>query len=351
MEYFKQAISEAMVPISALLASAVLFGIFIAFAGASPFETYALMYKGAFGSWFSWQNTLQRAAPLLLTALCTALPAQMGLVIIGGEGALVVGGLVSVMTVLALRDFLPILAVQIAMLSGGFVAGGLWVAGIGALRHKRGVNEIISSLLLVFIAIAILNLLVEGIMRDPSQPQKSSTQHIGEEIMLGNIPGMDVHWGLVIGLVFCIVAYVIMYRTPFRFGARIVGGNPRAALMVGLPVGRLIIITCALGGAAAGLAGAVEIGAVHGRANSALVAGYGFTGILVAFMARQNPLAIIPVALLFGGIDASGGLIQRRLDLPNAAVEVLQGIIFVVVLAFETFRGGFPFFRKGADWR
>ena len=146
MEYFKQAISEAMVPISALLASAVLFGIFIAFAGASPFETYALMYKGAFGSWFSWQNTLQRAAPLLLTALCTALPAQMGLVIIGGEGALVVGGLVSVMTVLALRDFLPILAVQIAMLSGGFVAGGLWVAGIGALRHKRGVNEIISSL-------------------------------------------------------------------------------------------------------------------------------------------------------------------------------------------------------------
>ena len=130
-----------------------------------------------------------------------------------------------------------------------------------------------------------------------------------------------------------------------------VSRNPRAALMVGLPVGRLIIITCALGGAAAGLAGAVEIGAVHGRANSALVAGYGFTGILVAFMARQNPLAIIPVALLFGGIDASGGLIQRRLDLPNAAVEVLQGIIFVVVLAFETFRGGFPFFRKGADWR
>ena len=116
--------------------------------------------------------------------------------------------------------------------------------------------------------------------------------------------------------------------------------------MLGLPVGKLLIITCAVGGAAAGLAGAIEIGAVHGRANSALIAGYGFTGVLVAFMARQNPLAILPVALLFGGIEASGGLVQRRLDLPNASVEVLKGIIFVVVLTFETLSGRLPFFKR-----
>ncbi len=346
MDYFTDKLSAALVPILALLVSAVLFGIFVAFAGVSPFETYALIYKGAFGTWFSWQNSLQRAAPLLLTALCTALPAQMGLVIIGGEGALVIGGLASVSTALVLQSFLPPVAVQITMLLAGTIAGAIWIGGIGALRHKRGVNEIISSLLLVYIAIAILNTLVEGIMRDPGQPQKSSTHPVADTVMFGNLPGMDVHWGLLIGVMFCIATFVLMYLTPFGFSARIVGGNPRAARMLGLPVGKLVIIICAVGGGAAGLAGAIEVAAVHGRANSALIAGYGFTGILVAFMARQNPLAIIPVALLFGGIEASGGLVQRRLDLPNAAVEVLKGIIFVVVLAFETFSGRLGFLKR-----
>ncbi|NQU55612.1 MAG: ABC transporter permease [Rhodospirillales bacterium] len=347
MDTIRNALSGILVPVSALLISGMIFGIFVALAGADPFETYALLYKGAFGSWFSWQNTLQRSAPFLLTALCTALPAQMGLVIIGGEGALIIGGLASVTAALAVKDIMPPFAVQATMLSVGMIAGAAWVGGIGALRHFRGVNEIISGLLLVYIAVAILNFLVEGVMRDPGQPAKSSTHYIGDDVMMGYIPGMEVHWGLVFGVIFCVIAYFIMYRTPFGFAARIVGGNPRAARMLGLSVGKLLVITCAIGGAAAGLAGAIEVGAVHGRANTALIAGYGFTGILVAFMARQNPLAIIPVAILFGGIEASGGLIQRRLELPNAAVEVLQGIIFIVVLAFETFSGRFPFLKKG----
>jgi simple sugar transport system permease protein len=115
--------------------------------------------------------------------------------------------------------------------------------------------------------------------------------------------------------------------------------------MVGLPVGRLIVITCALAGAAAGLAGMVEVAAVQGRANATLVAGYGFTGILVSFLARHNPLAIIPVAIVLGGIGASGGLLQRRLGLPDATVLVLQGIIFILVLASEALYGRWRFFR------
>jgi simple sugar transport system permease protein len=115
--------------------------------------------------------------------------------------------------------------------------------------------------------------------------------------------------------------------------------------MAGLPVGRLILLTCALGGAAAGLAGMVEVAAVHGRANASLVVGYGYTGILVAFLARQNPLAIIPVAILLGGINASGGLLQRRLDLPDATVLVLQGLLFIVILASETMFGRLKIFQ------
>ena len=126
-----------------------------------------------------------------------------------------------------------------------------------------------------------------------------------------------------------------MRHTTFGFAARIVGGNARAARMAGLPVGRMTVIVTALAGAAAGLAGMVEVAAVQGSANANIAAGYGFTGILVAFLARQHPLAVIPVAILLGGIGASGGLLQRRLDLPDAAVLVLQGILFVALLAGE----------------
>src|SRR5260370_41857264 len=140
-----------------------------------------------------------------------------------------------------------------------------------------------------------------------------------------------------------------MYRIGFGVAARIAGGNIRAAKVVGLAVGRLILVTCFLAGAAAGLAGMIEVAAVQGRANANLAVGYGFTGILVSFLARHNPLAVIPVAILLGGINASGGLLQRRLGLPDASVLVLQGMIFVSVLASETLYGRFRIFRQGTS--
>lgn len=342
---FLGALEALAIPVLALAVSLVLFGIFVMLAGADFTEVFALMYKGAFGSSFSIQNTLQRASPLILVALCTALPAQLGMVIIGGEGALVIGGLASAAAAILLPEGTPALAVQTMMIVAGMTVGGCWIGLAGALRHYRGVNETISSLLLSYIAIAILNHMVFGPMRDPASLNHPSTRQIGEQNMVGAIPGMDVHWGLVFGIVFCVLAYILMFRTTFGFSARIVGGNVRAAAVAGLPVGRLLIVTCIIAGAAAGLAGAMEVAAVHGAANDSLAAGYGYTGILVAFLARHNPLAIIPVALLLGGIDASGGLLQRRLDLPDATVLVLQGIIFVVVLASETLFGRFRVFR------
>ena len=136
-----------------------------------------------------------------------------------------------------------------------------------------------------------------------------------------------------------------MSRTTFGFAARVTGGNFRAALAQGLPVGRLIVVCSAIAGACAGLAGFFEVAAIQGRANASLAAGYGFTGILVSFLARHNPLAIPPVAILFGGIVASGGLIQRRMGLPDATVLVLQGLIFVVLLMSETLYGRFSIFQ------
>jgi ABC-type uncharacterized transport system permease subunit len=337
-------LESVLIPLAALLTSLLLFGGFVAAAGENPLDVYYEMYRGAFGTWFSFQNTLQRASPLLLTALCTALPARAGLIVIGGEGALVMGGLAAGAAGVALSGA-GIAVVLVGMMLAGALAGGLWIGAAGALRVYRGVNETISSLLLAYIGIALMNHFVEGPLRDPESLNKPSTRHIGEANMLGPIPGLDVHWGLVIGLVICVIAYVVMFRTVFGFSAAMIGGNPRAAKLSGVSVGKVVLITTALAGAAAGIAGALEVAAVHGRANASLVAGYGYTGILVAFLARHNGLAIVPVALFLGGLNASGGLLQRVFGLPDATVSVLQGLLFVVLLLSDSFYGRFDWGR------
>jgi simple sugar transport system permease protein len=231
------------------------------------------------------------------------------------------------------------MAVKCAMLGAGALVGGLWIGFAGALRAFRGVNETIATLLLNYIAIALLNHIVEGPLRDPASLNKPSTLPIGDDNMIGNLPGIDVHWGLAWGVGMCLVTWILMNRTTFGFAARMVGGNVRAALLNGLPVGRLIVIATFIGGVSAGLAGSIEVAAIHGTANASLVTGYGYTGVLVAFIARGNPLAVIPVSLLLGGIGASGGLLQRVFDLPDATVNVLQGILFISILFSETFYG------------
>jgi len=333
------ALGMLSVQLMAVVVALLLFAIFLGLVGANPLAVFADMYSGAFGSWFSVQNALARAAPLMLTALCTALPARLGLVIIGNEGALLMGGLAAAMcSPLIAPESSGYLALTI-MLSAGALAGALWIALSGVLRQQRGINETISSLLLFYVGLSLFRHLVEGPLRDPASLNKPSTSPLPEAHMLGAIGGSDVHYGLVFGLVACVAGYVLMERSSFGFAARVVGGNLKTARLMGLPVTKLLISVCAIGGAAAGLAGAIEVCAIHGSANASLYAGLGFSGILVAFVARHNPLAIIPVAFLLGGIQASGGVLQRRHGLPDAAVEVFKGMLFIVILASETYVG------------
>jgi len=332
-------------PLAAFAATLVLFGLFMAVIGRNPFAIYAQMFRGSFGTWFSCQNTLLRAAPLMLTALATAIPGRLGLVVLGGEGAFVLGGLAAAVAGDLARAHGP-WGMAIAMLAAGVSVGGIWIAIAGVLRAYRGVNETIATLLMNYVAIALLNHFVEGPLRDPASLNKPSTLPIGDDNMIGPIPGLDVHWGLAWGVGACLVAWFLMNRTLFGFAARVVGGNVRAALLNGLPVARLIVIATFLGGACAGLAGSLEVAAIQGTANASLVAGYGYTGVLVAFIARQNPLAVIPVSIIIGGIGASGGLLQRGFNLPDATVNVLQGILFISILVSETLRGNAFVLRK-----
>ena len=213
---FARTLEGLVVPALALAISFVLFAIFIALTGNSPLDVYAEMYRGAFGTWFSFQNTLLRAAPLMLTGLCCALPARLGLIVIGGEGALVIGGVVAA-SVAPLLGNSPPLVITLAMALAGMVAGGLWIALAGLLRVARGVNETISSLLLSYIGIALLNHLVEGPLKDPESLNKPSTVPIGDANMLANVPGLDVHLGLLFGIAACLACYVLRDRTTFGF--------------------------------------------------------------------------------------------------------------------------------------
>ncbi len=342
--------SEAvLLPFAALLVGFAVFSVFLLLQGKSPIEFFSLTYRAGFGTAFSWQNTLSRTAPLLFAALCVALPARLGLVVIGGEGAIVLGGVAAGAMGILFAGNAGLIAIPM-MVASAMLVGGLWIGSVGALRYYRGVNETIASLLMAYIAIALMNHLVEGPLRDPASLNKPSTAPLADSLRVGDIPGWEVHWGLAFGMLCCVLAWVLIDKTTWGFAARIAGGNMRAAQVQGLPVGRLIVGFTALGGALAGLAGYFEVAAVHGAANASLATGYGYTGILIAFLARHNPLAIIPVAILLAGFEASSGLIQRRMDLPDATTLVLQGFVFISILMSDTLYGRFKVFAP-ERWR
>ena len=333
---------------TALICSLAVFSLFLLIiARVNPLDSLKLMYRGAFrDELFLAKYFDPRGAADAHGALHGAAAA------IGdghhwrrrsaGAGALVAAGAAHL-----LPETSPHLTVLTTMMIAGAIAGGLWIALAGSLKYYRGVNETISSLLMNYIAIAILNQMVEGPMHDPESLNTPSTFYIGDANMLGKMFGTDVHWGLGIGLIICLLTYLLMDHTILGFAAKIAGGNIRAARVAGLSVGKITVFICGLAGACAGLAGVMEVAAVQGRANANITApGYGYTGILVAFIARANPLAVIPVSILIGGIGASGGLLQRRQHLPDATVLVLQGILFLMILAFETFYGRFKIFHR-----
>ncbi|WP_407309549.1 ABC transporter permease [Pseudomonas sp. nanlin1] len=329
----------------AVITSCLLFMLFLLAQGKPAWQALQLVGEGAFGSWFALENTLQRAAPLMLTALCVALPARAGLIVIGGEGALVLGGLAAAVTPLCLPG-LPALLMLTAMAVAAMLVGALWIGLSAWMRQARGVNETISSLLLSYLGIALFRQLVEGPLRDPASLNKPSTAPLDEAYLIGTISdGFEVHWGLLVGVLACLLAYILVRHSVKGFALGVVGGNVRAARMLGLPVNRLVLLSCLLGGAAAGLAGMFEVSAVQGSANAALIAGYGTSGILVAFAARHHPLAIIFCAILLGGLEASGGLLQRRLGLPDATTLILEGLLFTNLLLWEALGG------RIAAWR
>jgi ABC-type uncharacterized transport system permease subunit len=344
---WRKKLESVVLPAGAIGLSLILFGIFCGMNGAHPLDVFASIDRAAFGSWYSFQNTLVRAAPLMLCSLCTAIPIRLGLVVIGNEGAFVLGGLCATIVGLKMPDASPA-SVHVAMAVTGAVVGGIWIAFVGALKHYRGVNETICSLLMNYIAIALLSQAVNTWIKDPASLNKPSSFPIPDEQMLQPLGDTSINWGLIFGLIACVIAWFLIQKTTFGFKVRLIGGNIRAAQIAGIAVGPITLLACFLAGMCPGLAGMVEVAAVQGSANEALNAGYGYGGILVAFLARQNPLGCIMISILLGGLLASGGALQRNHHLPDATILVFQGIVFVVILYSESLYGRWKVFQEKA---
>jgi general nucleoside transport system permease protein len=275
-----------------------------------------------------------------------ALPARLGLVVIGGEGAIVLGGVAAGALVLPLAGVSPAVALPV-MAGAAMLVGAVWIGAAGALRHYRGVNETISSLLMAYVAIALMNHLVEGPLRDPASLNKPSTAPLPDDFRIGDLPGLEVHWGLAVGIAVLHPAWVLIERTTWGFAARIAGGNVRAAQVQGLPVGWLILGFTALAGPLPGLPGSSRWRRSTGRPMPRWHPAMAIPASSIAFLARHNPLAIIPVAVLLAGFEASSGLIQRRMDLPDATVLVLQGFVFIAILLSDSLYGRLKVFCAG----
>jgi ABC-type uncharacterized transport system permease subunit len=285
----------------------------------------------------SVQDTLIRATPFAFTGLAVAVPARAGLVNLGGEGQFTMGTVFTTAAVLALGGHLPA-AVLLPILAVAGMLGGLVWAGICAgLRVAVNLNEALSTLLLNFVAPLILAYFVFGPWKDPQSFNLPLSQQYPGDARLPVYGLTRMHAGILLTVVVAVVVWVILDYTRWGFRARVVGGNPEAARRGGLPVGRMMFIALASGGALAGLGGMVEATGIEGVLRPGIGVGFGYIGFLASWLVGHRPLAILGSALLLAAISVGGDSLQIDHGLPSTSVYVLMALVLLVALAI---RGG-----------
>jgi simple sugar transport system permease protein len=298
------------------------------------------LWNGSLGSSYALTSaTLVRATPFVLTGLAVALAFRAGVFNIGAEGQLLAGAAVSAVIGVKLGAPLGVLVLP-AELAAGAVAGALW-AGIAAwLRSRFRVLEVISTIMLNFVALHAVGYLVRGPLQEPLRiyPQSDALPAVAQMPKL--IPGTRLHWGLVAAVLAAVSLWWVLRYTAAGFRLRAAGANPHAARSAGLiDVGRVTVAAFLVSGALAGLAGAVELTGVTFALYENLSPGYGYTAIAVALLARLNPLAVIGTGFFFGALEAGAGAMQRDAGVPAAFVSVVEAGIVLAVIAFDRLRG------------
>jgi general nucleoside transport system permease protein len=323
--------TSVAIPIVALTLALVTAGAFLLLADADPIAAYDSMFIAAFADPFSVSNTVVKTMPRLFAALGIALALRAGLWNIGAEGQLYVGAIAATGVALFGPD-LGFVTVVAALLAG-MAAGAAWGAVPGVLRAGRGISEVITSLMLVYVAIQLTNYLVEGPWLVSGSTFPASGVIPSDERLPNIWPSTLLNAGAIVAALAVVVAWFLVSRTTFGLHLRAVGGGERAARFLGVSVKTVVIVAMAVSGAFAGLGGAVEVLGVRGRLIEGFSPGYGFEAIAIALIGRLHPVGIVVAALLFGALDAGGtGLQVEAQGVPAAIVQITAGLAVVYVL-------------------
>jgi simple sugar transport system permease protein len=313
------------------LALAIAAGL-IAAEGVSPLTAYAALLNGAFGASWQWAQDGAKATPYLLCAVGVALCFRGGLINIGGEGQIAIGGLASAWATLRLPGAGPAVAIPVGLLAG--MAGGMAWAGLAALLHLwRGVHEVLVTLLMNFIALLMVGRALEGPLADTGAGFPQSPLLPRAAWLPRVVAHTDLTIGLALALAVAVLAHVALWHTVWGFAIRTAGASRRAARYAGFSWPGTVLGMMLAAGATAGLAGAVQVMGIHHRLIEGFSGGFGFVSVAIALLGGLSPLAVIPAALLFGALETGALSMQRQIGVPSSLVAVIEGMMMLFVLA------------------
>jgi simple sugar transport system permease protein len=330
---------QSLVLIGALVGALAVGAIFILLAKSNPATAYRVMLSGPFASSFGLSETLVRCTPLLLVGLGIIISFRTGILNIGAEGQMLMGAVTAAAIALLYPDT-PLLLLLPLVLLGGAAAGGIWGGLAGWLKARLAVNEILSTVMLNQIAAQLYLFFIRIFLIDPQEVALGTgvpqTALIPNAVWLDRItPGTRLHTGFILAVVLAVLVYIFLWRTTVGFRMRAVGEGPDAARYAGIKVEWYLVLAMMLGGAFAGLAGAVEVTGVHHRALEDISAGYGFSGIVAALFGRLHPLGVIPASILFGALLLGADMMQRAVSIPSAIVLVIQGLVILFIVSAD----------------
>jgi simple sugar transport system permease protein len=339
MNNLRRWLDALLVPVLAIITAVVLGGLIIEVAGGDPIAGYLGLVEGAFGSTKALSETAVWATPYIFAGLAVAVGFKGGLFNIGGEGQLAFGAVSAALIGYALPGWLHTKVpayVHVPLAMGvGVLAGALWAAIPGALKAYTGGHEVINTIMMNYIALNITMFLLNGPMRDPDPA--ILTARTPEILISARIPplfaGLRVHWGFLLALAVAGLIWWLLWKTTLGFEIRTVGANPDAAKYAGINVKRTIIVTMAISGALAGLAGAIEVMGLNYRHEPGFSVGYGFDAIAIALLGKTNPMGVVLAAILFGAMRNGATRMQLLTQIPVDIISVIQALILLFVAA------------------
>jgi simple sugar transport system permease protein len=339
LRFLESAFAAMRVPILAVLTAMVVGGGVIALAGGDPLAAYLGLLQGAFGSAKALSETAVWATPYMFAGLAVALAFQGGLFNIGAEGQLAFGAVATAWVGYALparlgMDLPAVVHLPLAI-GAGVLIGALWAAIPGALKAYTGAHEVINTIMMNYIALNLVSYLLNGPMRDPSPLNViARTPLIAETARIPPIvEGLRLHWGFPLAFGVAALIWWLLWKTTLGFEIRTVGANTAAARYAGIRVQRILILTMALSGALAGLAGVIEVTALNYRHELGFSIGYGFDAIAIALLGKTHPVGVILAALLFGAMRNGATRMQFLTQIPVDIISVIQALILLFVAA------------------